>query len=282
MIPYFCKEEKRNAMRENIVLAEDFGWMDSEEIRLYCTHALCHEGEATFHVAGQRFRIGKGDCVIFTHSELVTALQTSADFRATVLYLLNDYALKNMPRNDYDVIGKMTLLRNPVLPLTEREQEIFMEDVRLISRRLTEIGHRFHNDLMGCLVEAFCLDLYDFHARRYAPPQLGKQSAVILTKFLNMLKEGACEQHREVSYYASKLCITPKYLSEISKKVSGFGANAWIDRFAIVGIARLLACKDIPLKAIADRYRFSSLPYFSRYVQKQLGVPPSEYRKSLE
>ena len=201
---------------------------------------------------------------------------------SNALYLLNDYALKNMPRNDYDVIGKMTLLRNPVLPLTEREQEIFMEDVRLISRRLTEIGHRFHNDLMGCLVEAFCLDLYDFHARRYAPPQLGKQSAVILTKFLNMLKEGACEQHREVSYYASKLCITPKYLSEISKKVSGFGANAWIDRFAIVGIARLLACKDIPLKAIADRYRFSSLPYFSRYVQKQLGVPPSEYRKSLE
>ena len=267
---------------QEILFADDFSFMASKEIDRYVTHALCHEGEASFHLAGQPFRMRKGDCIVITHGELVTDMSVSDDFRVTVLYLLGEYALKNMPKNDYDVIGKLTLLRNPVLPLTEREQEIFMEDVRLISRRLTEIGHRFHNDLMGCLVEAFCLDLYDFHARRYAPPQLGKQSAVILTKFLNMLKEGACEQHREVSYYASKLCITPKYLSEISKKVSGFGANAWIDRFAIVGIARLLACKDIPLKAIADRYRFSSLPYFSRYVQKQLGVPPSEYRKSLE
>lgn len=46
-----------------------------------------------------------------------------------------------MPKNDYDVIGKLTLLRNPVLPLTEHEREVFMEDVNLIKRRYTGTDH---------------------------------------------------------------------------------------------------------------------------------------------
>lgn len=266
---------------QEILFADDFSFMSSKEIDRYVTHALCHEGEASFHLAGQPFRMRKGDCIVITHGELVTDMSVSDDFRVTVLYLLGEYALKNMPKNDYDVIGKLTLLRNPVLPLTEHEREVFMEDVNLIKRRYTGTDHHFHDELVGCLTMAFCLDIYDFHARIYENPQISKQGAAILTRFIDMLKSGEYVRHREVSYYASQLFITPKYLSEICKKTSGFSANFWISRFTITGITRLLAEKDLTLKTISDNFNFSSLPYFCRYVQNLLGVTPSEYREGL-
>lgn len=160
---------------QEILFADDFSFMASKEIDRYVTHALCHEGEASFHLAGQPFRMRKGDCIVITHGELVTDMSVSDDFRVTVLYLLGEYALKNMPKNDYDVIGKLTLLRNPVLPLTEHEREVFMEDVNLIKRRYTGTDHHFHDELVGCLTMAFCLDIYDFHARIYENPQISKQ-----------------------------------------------------------------------------------------------------------
>ena len=228
-------------MNTDILFADNLDDMISGSFDRYCTHALCREGEASFLMTGEWFRMRKGDCVIFTHNELISKIEISDDFQVTVLYISNSFSFKNIPRNDYDVIGKLTLLRNPIMSLTEREQRIFMEDIELIRRRLTDHTHRFHDELIGCLAKTFVLDLYDFHARIYESPSVSEQNAVLMERFINLLKAGDYRNHREVSYYASRLCITPKYLTEVCKKASGFTANYWIDRFTISRITHLLS-----------------------------------------
>ena len=265
-------------MNTDILFADNLDDMISGSFDRYCTHALCREGEASFLMTGEWFRMRKGDCVIFTHNELISKIEISDDFQVTVLYISNSFSFKNIPRNDYDVIGKLTLLRNPIMSLTEREQRIFMEDIELIRRRLTDHTHRFHDELIGCLAKTFVLDLYDFHARIYESPSVSEQNAVLMERFINLLKAGDYRNHREVSYYASRLCITPKYLTEVCKKASGFTANYWIDRFTISRITHLLPDKNLTLKEISDNMNFSSLSFFSRYVQRLLKVSPSEYR----
>ena len=233
-------------MNTDILFADNLDDMISGSFDRYCTHALCREGEASFLMTGEWFRMRKGDCVIFTHNELISKIEISDDFQVTVLYISNSFSFKNIPRNDYDVIGKLTLLRNPIMSLTERE--------------------------------TFVLDLYDFHARIYESPSVSEQNAVLMERFINLLKAGDYRNHREVSYYASRLCITPKYLTEVCKKASGFTANYWIDRFTISRITHLLSDKNLTLKEISDNMNFSSLSFFSRYVQRLLKVSPSEYR----
>ncbi len=75
-----------------------------------------------------------------------------------------------------------------------------------------------------------------------------------------------------------RLCVTPKYLSEVSKKASGYGANYWINRYTILDITRLLRDKSLSFVDISDIFNFSSPAYFSRYVQQNLGMKPSDYR----
>ncbi len=77
---------------------------------------------------------------------------------------------------------------------------------------------------------------------------------------------------------SDELCIAPKYLSEISKSITGNSANWWINRFTVLDISRQLRDRSLSFVDISEMFNFSSPAYFSRYVQRYLGESPSEYR----
>ena len=55
-------------MEEDIIFDDNFKRMNNKNIHLYCTHALCHEGEASFLLAEKSFHMKQGDCIILPHS----------------------------------------------------------------------------------------------------------------------------------------------------------------------------------------------------------------------
>lgn len=90
------------------------------------------------------------------------------------------------------------------------------------------------------------------------------------------LHQGVCEFTYNENPY--KLFVTPKYLSDVSKKISGFAANYWINRYTILDISRQLRNRRKTLTELSDYYGFSSPSYFTRYVQKYLGAKPTDMR----
>ena len=100
-----------------------------------------------------------------------------------------------------------------------------------------------------------------------------------MDRFVAMLEHSDYREHRDVAWYASELCVTPKYLSEICKRVSDQSANYWINRYAAMELSHLLKDRSLTLTDIADRFNFASLSHFSRYVQNNLGASPSSFRE---
>lgn len=88
-------------------------------------------------------------------------------------------------------------------------------------------------------------------------------------------------KEREVGYYADRLCVSPKYLSEIVKKGSGWPASYWINGYATQEVVALLKKPDMTLAEISERLGFYNPAHFSRFVKKMLGMSPSEYRQKL-
>ena len=136
----------------------------------------------------------------------------------------------------------------------------------------------FHQDVMINAVQTMIIDYFEIHAHIYEETEQSTQTTKVMSDFLALLERGDYREHRDIAYYADQLCVTPKYLSEISKKSSGMAANFWINRFTILEISRLLRDKTISFTEITDMFNFSSTSYFSRYVQNNLGVTPSAYR----
>ena len=87
------------------------------------------------------------------------------------------------------------------------------------------------------------------------------------------MEKGDC-----VIIIANRLCVTPAYLSETCKSISGYGAAYWINRYTALEISRLLRDRTLTLADIAYRFEFSSVAYLSRYIRQNLGVSASGIR----
>lgn len=74
------------------------------------------------------------------------------------------------------------------------------------------------------------------------------------------------------------LNITPLYLNEIVKEITGFPASYWIQQETILEARRLLYYTDLDIKQIAYRLGYDDHAYFSRFFKKSTGNTASQFR----
>ena len=73
-----------------------------------------------------------------------------------------------------------------------------------LRERLTDGGqHLFREEMLGCLMTAHILDLYDIHARGQAVRQVSEHTARLLQQFIGMFYNREYILHRDVPYYTS-------------------------------------------------------------------------------
>ena len=242
-------------------------------------HAFCTAGCCTFLFNGMEHTMRAGDLLIVRKSKTVEGVRPSADFAVSVIYATPEFiTLCTPPQSNYGSKGQMALYLDPVMHLTEEMQRTCRQDFALVEQRLEHSGSQFHTQMLAAAMQLTILDFFDFHAELYKEEDVSTQNASLMIRFIEMLEAGEIYKSREVAYYADRLFITPKYLSEVSNKVSGHSANYWIDRYTVAEINRMLRDKSLSFVEISDRLHFSSPAYFSRYVQQHFGMSPSAFR----
>ncbi|MGI6232203.1 MAG: helix-turn-helix domain-containing protein [Prevotella sp.] len=245
-------------------------------------HVLCLKGGMSFVFQEVYYHVVPSDYVILPNALLASDFKESLEFQGIIM-VLSEHQVGTMALNsNYGIIGHLSLLRNPVMQLTEAEMAECKEDLLLLRHREADRQHLFRHEMLSHLLLAHILDLFDIHARRYHAEAVTERHTELLRRFIAMLYRGDYREHRDLDYYASALCITSHYLSEISKKVCEVPATYWIDRSLLLEIVKLLHNKELSLSEISQRLHFSSLAYFSRYVRKHTGMSPSELRKRQE
>jgi len=98
----------------------------------------------------------------------------------------------------------------------------------------------------------------------------------------NRLKQLIKEQFREmkqVKQYALLLHITPLYLNEVMKEITGFSASYWIHHEILLEAKRLLAFSEKDVRQIAWDLGYEDDAYFSRFFKKHTGSTASAFRK---
>lgn len=261
---------------DKIIITDSLSEIASEKMEGYLAHALCLDGSMEFDFNGKHFSFGRHDLMIVRKGGLVDNMHISDDFRVMVIYIDSRFVEHCTPQSNYGMKGQLALFMNPVMKLNEAQFALCLQDFHGVKYRYDTIGFVFYEESIRCAVQLMILDFFDFHAYNYGDSSISPQYAVIMNKFLAMLENGDYRNNREVTYYASELCVTAKYLSEICKKTSGHSANFWINRYTILDISRHLRKKEFTFVHLSDLFNFSSPAYFSRYVQRYLGMSPSK------
>ncbi len=177
----------------------------------------------------------------------------------------------------------MIVFNNPCIRLKGDSLRISAKYLELAADLLTsDIPNK--KDSVGSLLTSVLYLLASIWAQAIS---VAKQSALapsarnkmVLDQFLRLVTEYHNTQ-RNVTFYAEKLCLTPKYLSKIIKSVSGRSAPEWIDSFVILEAKNLLKYSDISIKQIVFRLHFCNQSVFYKFFKSHTGMTPSEYRDS--
>ncbi len=129
------------------------------------------------------------------------------------------------------------------------------------------------------------LDLILIQCKRIYPLSKIEEKAnkgKILVKRFKQLIEEKSQENLSVKDYASLLAITPNYLSETVKSVTGRTSTDLINDRMILEIKRLLTHTDLGISEIAYQLNFSDQSYFSKYFKKLTNQSPLEYRKNID
>lgn len=88
------------------------------------------------------------------------------------------------------------------------------------------------------------------------------------------------QKERSLSFYADKLHLTPKYLSEVCKRMTGKRVADFISELVIFDAQSQLKSTTLTILQISDSLNFPNPSFFSTYFKQHTGMSPKEYRNS--
>ena len=269
-------------MKADFQYSTEFNGMNARELSHTCMHLLCTAGEGSFVFNERCYHIAKNDLVVIPSPHKVKNLAAHADLQ--VEWFAADYKfLQNLlPSNNYSIGGSISLNQDPVIKLTDEQARHLLADFHRLRERMGDRQLQFYQELMGSLCLTMMYDIFEAHAQRDATDSHTDRTAYIVKQLMALLSTGISRTERDVSYYAGRLNVSPKYLSATIKRVTGHSVTSYIDRHTIPILKDYLNDERLSLTQIAELMNFSSLSYFSRYCSKHIGQSPSEYRLSLQ
>lgn len=134
------------------------------------------------------------------------------------------------------------------------------------------------------LYHSFAIFLYEVAAQsaKYAKSAINKltRKEDLVVRFADLVSKHV-RNERKVQFYAALLNVTPKYLTETVKEISGKNAGEIIDDFVIVECKLLLENPAYSIAQISSMINFSDPSFFGKYFKRLTGVSPKEFRTNL-
>jgi AraC-like DNA-binding protein len=225
----------------------------------------------------QRYELRKNDLLFLTPAQIIQVESISPDttgrliaFEKTFLVGEQGHLLKKL--------GFLSPMTTPVLSLSDKEAENILESISEIRRKVEDINRPHRRQIVINLISSLLLEIDAIHGLRHlreGKPVSRKEA--VNNQFHNLLSTHFLRE-RTVMFYADLLNITPKYLSELTKELTGKTAGELIDDRVILEAKVLLKNADLSIKQIAEILHFSDQFFFSKYFKNFTGISPSQYR----
>lgn len=136
------------------------------------------------------------------------------------------------------------------------------------------------SQLVLCQLKAFFIGFHEYLQRnpQYRPDEVKSYRVRELFNRFMMLLERDYKISRDVNYYAEKMNISSKYLTNIVNQVTGHTPKTIIDQYVILQLKLHLKRSTQSIKEMAWEFHFADVSFFCRYFKKHTGLTPQQIR----
>ena len=276
-------EQRQGLMRECITASSD---SQMQVFRFPCRIdafiiGVGTEGETSVSFNLHEFKLKKDSIFIFTPKN-VLQVNSQQYFKADVIAISPDF----MRRINIDIKNMMPLflkfVENPALTLTPEESRSMRGMIAQIERETRGPETHFSFDIVSGLIAATIYKVGDimYHYLAEHPEEQNNshnRAEEYFKQFTHLLGEHFREE-RSVGFYARQLCITPKSLTTLIKRISGQSVSEWIDNYVILEAKTLLKYSTMSIQEIAYYLNFPNQSFFGSYFKRNTGMSPSQYK----
>lgn len=236
----------------------------------FITHG---EGVSNLNLVDRHLRAGM--IVYLAPGTIIKPIRFSDDFDISGVALFDTFPVPFPPDKMPSAFNGH--VRDFVLPVSDSD----LLTIRLIFDALWHVVSQpdYPRAVVSSLVAALMHHynaLYLDSSERRAVTRTREQT--IFDRFIQLVNLHSHEHHH-IGYYASRICLTERYLGTIIHQTSGVTAKEWIDRALISRIQVELRHTAKPIAQIADELHFPNPSFFCKYFKRIAGVTPGEYRQ---
>ena len=248
----------------------------------YFILVTCTKGHGKMNIDGHTLEISPGQLFFGHPSIVIEKSSVTLDFECSGMALSREF-VEQIRSVAFGGGWNLALFisRHPVVSITHDEMALFKQYYDLLRSKIEGKPCIHQDSVMQYLFRAFMFEFFDMLNRFVEiEPQTYSSAESLFKRFLELVSS-MYPRPRAVEAYADQLCVTPKYLSAVCKKMSGATASKLINQFIVNDVKRLLRNSDLSIKEISNELEFPNLSFFGKYVKRMLGMSPKAYRQAV-
>lgn len=273
--------ELRGKKEAQLITSNLKEWQAEVQVINYGAIVICRKGKAIIHVNYHQWELYKGAVITVFPNDVV---------------LLEE--IKGTESFEVEMLRySASLLREASLQMEQTVYSFLREDrcrqdkpivTNIINSMFQLLKVYFDQKECNCLTDlvlyqlkAFFIGFHEYLQRnpQYQQSEIKSRRIRELFNHFMMLVEREYKTSRDVNYYAQKMNITSKYLTNIVKQVTPHTPKIIIDEYVILQLKMQLHLSKQSIKEIAWEYHFSDVSFFCRYFKSHTGKTPQQFRK---
>ena len=246
----------------------------------YIGLVVCTRGSYSFKVNEENMEARAGETLFLTENVHFQIESVSADLEYSLLF----YRITPIR----DILGNTvmmmrlyaTLNPRPFIVLATGEEYALADYTQLLpSASYTEStmfdGHE-RKLLMLSLTYRLCSI---FNRKVVQGGEASGHKIDIFVKLITLISDHYPKE-RSVSFYADRLCLSPKYLSSMVKGIRGYTVQDLVFKAIIRRAIFLMTSTSKTIQEISDELNFPNASAFGTFFKKHTGLSPKNYRIS--
>ena len=214
-------------------------------------------------------------CALYMADALLQRPEVSDDCVFYILGFTSQFAEKLNSLITQNQLSQVLI--RPVWQISEQQMQTVKQYIALlrtlIEQKYTQAVYQLMRSLLHFLARDYHVDVQSTHTISRAEQICGQYFSLV---------ELHCREQHSVEWYASQMCLAPKYLSNVVKQTLGSSPNKYIDEALTRQARDLLSSTSLSIQQISDRLGFQNQSHFGTFFKRHEGLSPAAFRKKKE
>lgn len=245
----------------------------------YYKIGICLQGRAELKANLETYTV-EPDCIVTMSPHIIKQWTfMSDDFESLSIFFTKEFITTSNIINP-DKFQFFESVARHVFKISAVQAKNIIESLNFLQQKYNT-PNAYTNEILRNLINSLLYETASIYDRQTVVSNSMQSRSQLLAFEFKKLLNVHFSTERSLKFYAGKLFISPKHLTETVKEVTGKTAGEWITEPVILEAKVLLQAPSLTIAQISDMLHFADQSTFGKFFKKNTGLSPVAYKQAL-